>query len=70
MSLLNAAQAESNNALASTPKTARAKRPIPSFVFSPIRQTANATPVQLYIPNHPQNNSPADPFVQAVVYHY
>jgi hypothetical protein len=45
-------------------------KPIPSFVFSPIRQTANATPVQLYIPNRPPSDTPADPFVQAVVYHY
>jgi anti-sigma factor RsiW len=69
MSLLNAAQVESNSS-PSPKKTTRAARPIPSFVFSPIHQTANATPVQLYVPNRPQNDSPADPFVQAVVYHY
>jgi len=67
MSLLNTAQVEKSPA-AHKP-IARAKRPIPSFVFSPIRQVANPTPVHLYIPSRP-NETSADPFVQAVVYHY
>jgi anti-sigma factor RsiW len=69
MSLLNAVHVQAS--LSQAPKkTARVTRPIPSFVFSPIRQTANATPVQLYVPIRPPSDTPADPFVQAVVYHY
>src|SRR5579872_2726144 len=70
MSLLNAVQPEPSRPQPASQKVARVTRPIPSFVFVPIQQTANATPVQLYVPNRPQSNSPADPFVQAVVYHY
>ena len=65
MSLLNSAQPEAPKS--APQKVARLKKAIPTYVFRPMGQFPQATPVQLYRPVRPNDS---DPFVQAVVYSY